>query len=261
MHNDDDMISNIRLMLRGTGIDGDHFSDELLLCFIRYRKYNLGRALKSVRNYLRLTKSRPDLMANLRSVCVQKLADSVFHRVSPERDQHGRRIYIINSGLWRDDISTLDDVFRCCVYDFQILAGELETQARGLVIIFDFKNFGMNKMRDLTPSRLKIVADLVQDTFPLKIQEIHMVNNPWYVHIILSMIWPFLTQKLRGRIFLHGKSRSSLHRYVDAAGLPCDYDGHLGSFANMSLSHDVVRGRNNMFDCFDNHLDMYKDEN
>ena len=65
-------------------------------------------------------------------------------------------------GLWRDDISTLDDVFRCCVYDFQILAGELETQARGLVIIFDFKNFGMNKMRDLTPSRLKIVADLVQ---------------------------------------------------------------------------------------------------
>lgn len=135
----------------------------------------------------------------------------------------------MGAGLWKDDTSTLDDVFRCCVFDFQNLACELETQMRGMVVVFDFNNFGMNKMRDLTPTRLKVVADLVQvrlnwingrlllclgvhsdsaywpptflqDTFPLKIQEIHMVNNPWYVHIILSMIWPFLTQKLRGRV-------------------------------------------------------------
>ena len=27
-----------------------------------------------------------------------------------------------------------------------------------------------------------------------------MINNPWYVQIILSMVWPFLTPKLRGRV-------------------------------------------------------------
>ena len=83
----------------------------------------------------------------------------------------------LSLGLWREDMSTLDDLFRCSVYDFQNLASELDTQVSGLVIVFDFHDFTMDKMRNLTPSRLKVVADLVQVPFVVQFGHIFLPKN------------------------------------------------------------------------------------
>ena len=65
-------------------------------------------------------------------------------------------------GIWRDDLSTLEDILRVAIHDFQIMVSDIETQKNGLVAIIDFKNFGMAKMKDMTPVFLKKVAILLQ---------------------------------------------------------------------------------------------------
>lgn len=43
-------------------------------------------------------KNHPELNANIKPSCPQLLANSVYHRLSPVRDQHGRFVYFAHFG-------------------------------------------------------------------------------------------------------------------------------------------------------------------
>ena len=53
-------------------------------------------------------------------------------------------------------------MLRVLIYDLHIAARDIDTQNKGAVGIVDFKNFGIRKMRGLTPGFLKKVADVLQ---------------------------------------------------------------------------------------------------
>ena len=125
-------------------------------------------------------------MSNLQSTCPPLLETAVFHRVSPVRDQHGRYVYIapmgkwsciqitekfkeaqtdhagIFTGNWRDDLCSWEEVFRVFINDLHIAIADVETQMNGAISIIDFKDFGIRKMRGLTPLLLKKFADIIQ---------------------------------------------------------------------------------------------------
>ena len=50
------------------------------------------------------------------------------------------------------------------MFCLQRIATENESQKNGLVAVIDFKNFGLQKARHITPPFLKKVADLIQVT-------------------------------------------------------------------------------------------------
>jgi len=155
-----------------------------------------------------------------------------------------------HSGRWRDDLCSLEDVIRVCIHDLQAVVSDPTTQTAGGICVIDFKDFGMRKMKDMTPSYLKAFLGVLQGTFPMKIKGVHLVHHSWLVNVILTMAWPFLSNKLRGRIHLHNNF-TSLHQFIDAACLPCDYGGQLGPLAEMGTVCQVVKPKNNLFACFD----------
>lgn len=57
---------------------------------------------------------------------------------------------------------SVEDVVRVYIHDLHIVVSDSETQRRGAVGILDFKNVGIRKMKDVTPSLLKKLADIVQ---------------------------------------------------------------------------------------------------
>jgi len=245
------LVKEFRSVLSESGINDVPIDDELLLCFINYRNEDLVRTLKAVKGYISYKDDHPELSANLQSTCPQLLVSSIFHRVSPRRDQHGRVIYLVPVGIWRDDLSTLEDILRVAIHDFQIMVSDIETQKNGLVAIIDFKNFGMAKMKDMTPVFLKKVAILLQGAFPIKIKGLHFVNHSWLLKIIILMIWPFLSNKLRSRLYFHN-NYSSLHKKIDASCLPCEYNGDLGPLLEMGTAEEVINPPTKMFDCLNN---------
>lgn len=223
-----EMVRELRVLLQGTQWNCC-LKDELLLCFVRGRKYDVSRAYKSLTKYLKMVKSYPELMANLKESELRhqlnKRLQSIVISEKSTRDQHGRHIFIFRAGLWNPEESTLDDIFRCNLYCLQRLAAEPEAQLNGIVAIADLHNIGLYQARHFTPAYAKKVADLVTGAFPLRILAIHIVRQNWIINFLLSVIAPFLPIKIKSRIHHHGDNWESLHRHVDPAVLPEDYGG------------------------------------
>ncbi|XP_071393562.1 clavesin-1-like, partial [Centroberyx affinis] len=67
----------------------------------------------------------------------------------------------------------------------------------------------------------------LQDSFPARFGGIHFVNQPWYIHAMYTIIKPFLKDKTRKRIFLHGNNLNSLHQLLQPECLPSEFGGTL----------------------------------
>ncbi|KAG8133637.1 hypothetical protein E2320_011449, partial [Naja naja] len=81
------------------------------------------------------------------------------------------------------------------------------------------------------------------DSFPARFGGIHFVNQPWYIHALYTLIKPFLKDKTRKRIFLHGNNLNSLHQLIHPDCLPSEFGGTLppydmGTWARTLLGPD-----------------------
>lgn len=55
---------------------------------------------------------------------------------------------------------------------------------------------------------------------PIKVQAAHIINNGWVFDTAYQLFKPFISDKMREKIFVHGTDLESLHKYIDPARLP-----------------------------------------
>jgi hypothetical protein len=102
---------------------------------------------------------------------------------------------------------------------------EPETQVNGAVVIFDMDGLSLQQAWQFTPPFAKRIVDWLQDSVPLRVKAIHIVNQPKIFNMVFSLFKPFLKEKLRNRIHFHGNDRESLHKHLSQKCLPKEYDG------------------------------------
>lgn len=73
--------------------------------------------------------------------------------------------------------------------------------------------------------KFQISLFVQQDSMPLRIKNIHIVNQPYIFNVVFALFKPFLREKLRSRIIFHGTDRNSLHQYMNPKYLPECYGG------------------------------------
>jgi len=223
-------------------------SDDLSLCFLRARKFHVSRAFRALKNYVRMVDLNPNLMANLPAHELRIHLNEKLQVVAASRDQLGRQIFIFRAGRWNPKVSTLDDIFRCNIFYLRRLASDLQSQFKGIVAIVDLKQLGIHHVRHVTPSYAKLVASLIQDCFPIRFQAIHLVNEPWIFGVLLSMILPFMSEKIQNRIHHHGKCWTSLHSHIDDAVLPEDFGGRQPLVDQLERCDEFLDAADNFFD-------------
>ncbi|XP_046644517.1 alpha-tocopherol transfer protein-like [Daphnia pulicaria] len=251
MENNSELLLKFGSLIKESDINFQ-IPDELMLCFIYARKREVQRAMKLLKNYLRVMKNYPELFTDLRGERVKHVLDLGHLLASPIRDQNGSRVFIINARNWDIRRCSLEDVYSAVVFCFQRMVSEMETQSKGVVGIMDFQDFALHQIRHFTPSFVKKVADLIQDVFPIRLKGIHIVNEPRIIKILVAMIWPFLSNKIRNRLFFHGSCFTTLHHHVDPSCLPSNYDGCLGPMSSMHFSSVFFEEDyySNIFECF-----------
>ncbi|XP_068901978.1 alpha-tocopherol transfer protein-like isoform X2 [Tenebrio molitor] len=79
----------------------------------------------------------------------------------------------------------------------------------------------------MSPVLLKKFFVCVQEAYPVKIKEVHVVNAGPVVEMIMAVVRPLLKEKLRSRIHLHSRLES-LHQFVPKDLLPEEYGGSAG---------------------------------
>lgn len=201
-------------------------NDLWLIRFLRPCKFYPESALELIKRYYAFKVKHKDVYENLipsneRNIFMQNILTVV-----PNRDQLGRRILIIELGKkWKTNEVSLDEVFKGCVLFVEAAMLEPETQICGAIVIFDMDGLSLSQTTKFTPSFAKRIVDFLQDSIPVRVKNIHIVNQPYVFKMVFALFKPFLREKLRNRIIFHGTDRKSLHQHISPKCLPEVYGG------------------------------------
>lgn len=202
--------------------------DEFLTIFLRPTKYYPESAYGLIKRYYEFKVKHHKIYNDLLPSKEQNIFEQNILTVLPTRDSLGRRILVMELGKkWKTSECTLDEIFKGVVLFVEAAILEPRTQVAGAQVIFDMEGLSLSHVAQFTPSFAKRIVDWLQDSVPLRVKGIHVVNQPYIFKMVFALFKPFLREKLRNRIIFHGKDRESLHKHINKECLlPC-YDGTL----------------------------------
>lgn len=91
-----------------------------------------------------------------------------------------------------------------------------------------------------TPALVKKLLTCVQEAYPVKLKEVHVVNVSPLVDTIINFVKPFLKEKIRNRIFMHS-NLDTLYDHVPKDILPEEYGGKAGPIQKLHGNFDIFK--------------------
>ncbi|XP_046620974.1 alpha-tocopherol transfer protein-like isoform X1 [Neodiprion virginianus] len=222
-------VAQLRELLNGeTDLVWPSDNEAWLVRFLRPVKFYPASALKLIKNYYNFKIKHANVYDDLKPSREKNIFEHNILTVLPNRDQDGRRILIIELGKkWKHNKCSLDEVFKGCVLFLEAATLEPSSQIAGAVVIFDMDGLSLQQTWQFTPPFAKRIVDWLQDSVPLRIKNIHIVNQPYIFNVVFALFKPFLREKLKSRIIFHGTDRKSLHEHLSPKCLPECYGGNL----------------------------------
>ncbi|XP_039445564.1 clavesin-2-like [Culex pipiens pallens] len=216
--------------------------DEFLFRFLYARKFNVNDAFQLVINYHAYRQRNGSLLQRLSVLDenIQLALRDGFPGVLPNRDRRGRKVLIFLAAIWDYSSYSLVTVYRAMLLSIEKLLEDKQNQANGFIAIVDWTNFTFRQSSNLNPKVLKLMIEGLQDCFPVRFKAIHFIGQPWYVEAALAVIRPFLKEKTRERIKLHGGNLSTLHDCVARDILPTELGGEGPTFNPLNWYHELL---------------------
>ncbi|KAK7869905.1 hypothetical protein R5R35_013701 [Gryllus longicercus] len=206
--------------------------DAFLLRFLRARKFNCSKAFHMLQRYYVMKLRCPELFRVPRPSEKSHILEMQVQNMLDERDSFGRRVYIFRVEKCDATAVSIEDIFRTNVLALEHVVQEPETQIAGLTVIVDMNGFGLQHAKFLSPYYARRTVEVIQETFPLRFKGFHVINQPFYFDAVFAVLKPFLKDKIRRRIYLHGRDITSLHAFIKPEILPAEYGGQQPSFDN-----------------------------
>ncbi|XP_068084620.1 retinaldehyde-binding protein 1 [Anabrus simplex] len=244
----------LRALLKGDPKLKFRDDDEFLIRFLRPTKFYPESAFALMQRAAEFKEKNASLLDNLKPTDEKvTICDHDVVNVLAGRDQHGRRILFVNAGeKWDPKKVTTDNIFRVFYMVHIGAMMEPETQVTGVVVIMDFLGLSMKQVAGFSPAFSMRLLTFIQDAMPLRLKEVHIVNQPFLFNMVFQMFKPFIREKLKGRLFFHGKKMESLHKHLDPAYLPQDYGGQLPKMNYTSREwYPVIEGITDKIDEWD----------
>ena len=160
-----------------------------------------------MKNYYNFKAKHPYIYADLKPSNERNIFEQDILNIVPNRDQCGRRILILEVGKkWKINKCSINEICKGCILHMEAAMMEPTTQITGAVIIFNLEGFSLQQAMQVTPSFAKTLVDLLQEAVPLRIKNIHVVNEPYIINMVFKLFKPFLKEKIRSRVSIENKN-------------------------------------------------------
>lgn len=103
----------------------------------------------------------------------------------------------------------------------------------GDIFILDASVASPSHFAKFSPAIVKKFFIAVQEAYPVKVKEVHVINISPIVDTIMSFLKPFIKEKIRNRIKFHSDVES-LYKSVPKDLLPDEYGGKAGKLADLN---------------------------
>ncbi|KFU88051.1 Alpha-tocopherol transfer protein, partial [Chaetura pelagica] len=201
-------------------------TDSFLVRFLRARDFHLDLTWRLLKNYQKWRIECPEISADLQPSSILGLLNAGYLGVLRSREPHGSKVLIYRIAQWDPKLFTAYDVFRVSLITSELIVKEIETQRKGVKVIFDLQGWQFAHAFQISPAVAKNIAAVLTDSFPLKVRGIHLINEPLFFHPVFALIKPFLTEKIKERVHMHGSNyMQSLTEHFPVSILPQEYGG------------------------------------
>lgn len=220
------ILEDFRDMIYSRGDCTPHRTDDaFLLRFLRARKFNIESAYRLIVNYYDFKDNNPEIFDGVNLQHLLRVGKADVITVPPYREQTGRRILLYRWGKWDPEKYSIEELFQSTMAILELAILEQRAQILGGIGFMDMSDLTLNQVYHMTPSIAHKIFQIMVTSFPMKIEAVHVVFQPWIFDIVYKMFQPFLTGPMKNRIFLHGEDMDSLHKYIDPKHLPQKYGG------------------------------------
>ncbi|XP_071558126.1 clavesin-2 [Temnothorax nylanderi] len=221
-------IKTVRSILRQMpNVDLEHCTDEYITRFLLARKYRTEQAAALIAAYQAQITHRQDIFGNLtaRDPALQRALRAGIPGVLPARDRKGRCVLVILASQWDPVAVPALSVQRAIFLVLEILIQDPRNQQSGFVAVVDWSGFSLRQGGALGAAALRNLIAALRGRFPARFKAIHFLSAPLYVQATLALVKPFLDEKTRNKIYLHGNNLSTLHEHLPTDILPAELGG------------------------------------
>ncbi|GLV36821.1 uncharacterized protein CBL_02344 [Carabus blaptoides fortunei] len=225
----DSDLETIKEWLRKQPHLPDAWDDARIMTYLRGCKFSLEKTKRKLDMYFTMKTAVPEFFAD-RDITKKNLQDIVTIAnvpALPGLTPEGRRV-IIFRGLDKDiPTPNIADGMKVILMIGDVRLAAEEVGVAGDVYILDASVATANHLSKVTPGLVKKFLVCVQEAYPVKLKEVHVVNVSPIVDTIINFVKPFLKEKIKNRIFVHS-TLESLQKYVPKDVLPEEYGGNAG---------------------------------
>ncbi|XP_022668303.1 alpha-tocopherol transfer protein-like isoform X2 [Varroa destructor] len=197
--------------------------ENFLLRFLRSKKFDVEKAYKSYRKFhtIRLIDPARYLPVGVGPLRYKPAFDlATGTQLEPYNPIDGAFIVIWRVGKWSPECGfDLSDIFTPTAMggDFRLR----QDQAQALIMT-------------------------IQDGYPCRFKGFHVINQSSLWDYVWAVARPFLKEKIKKRVYLHGSNMASLHKHVCPSVLPEEYGGQAGPFSWSWITRNLYE-RNDEF--------------
>ncbi|XP_054007171.1 clavesin-2-like [Hylaeus anthracinus] len=221
-------IKTVRAILREMpDVDLKHCTDEYITRFLLARKYRTEQAATLIAAYQAQVAHRQDIFGNLtaRDPALQRALRAGIPGVLPARDRKGRCVLVILASQWDPIAVPALSVQRALFLVLETLIQDPRNQQSGFVAVVDWSGFSLRQGGALGAAALRNLIAALRGRFPARFKAVHFLSAPLYVQATLALVKPFLDEKTRNKIYLHGNNLSTLHEHLPTDILPAELGG------------------------------------
>lgn len=212
-----------------------HTDDGRLRTFLRGCKFSLEKVKQKLDMYYTMRNAIPEFFSNrdMDRPELNEIMDIADMPPLPGLTPKGCRVVCLRAVDRENMPNNVADGMKLALMIGDIRLYEEKVGVAGDVYILDASVATPTHFAKFTPALVKKFLVCVQEAYPVKLKEVHVINISPLVDTIVNFVKPFLKEKIRERIHIHS-NLEDLYKFVPKEMLPTEYGGDAGSIKDLN---------------------------